>query len=135
MAEQLRQEREVDRDGLATSKTTRVVDDTVQAGEERVDSTITAARVVWFIADVLLVLLAFRFVLVLLGANAGSGFVDFIYDVSHPFAAPFFGIFGYKLEYGVSRVELGTLIAMVVYALVAFGITRLLTIKRPNREI
>lgn len=135
MAEQIRQEREVDSDGLATSKTTRVVDDTVPASEKRVDSTITAARVVWFIADVLLVLLAFRFFLVLLGANQGSAFVDFIYDVSRPFVAPFFGIFDYRLEYGVSRVELGTLVAMAVYALIAFGITRLLTIKRPNREI
>jgi hypothetical protein len=75
-------------------------------------------------------LLAFRFVLVLLGANPGSGFVDFIYTVSRPFAAPFFGIFGYQLDYGHSRVELSTLVAIAVYALVAYGIARLLTIRQ-----
>ncbi len=135
MVEQIRETREVDSDGLASSSTTRVVDNAVPADQERVDSTVTAARIVWFIADVLLILLAFRFVLVLLGANQGNAFVNFIYDVSHPFAAPFFSIFNYKLEYGVSRVELGTLVAIAIYALIAYGITRLITIKRPNRNV
>jgi uncharacterized protein YggT (Ycf19 family) len=93
---------------------------------------ILASRIIWFVAGVILVLLAFRFVFILAGANQGSGFVDFIYSVSHPFAAPFFGIFGYHLNYGVSRVELSTLVAMVVYALIAYGLERLLTIRRPR---
>ena len=133
MAEQIRQEREVDSDGLATSKTTRVVDDSVPATTDRADSTETAARVVWFIAGVLLVLLAFRFVFILLGANPGNGFVDFIYSVSHPFASPFFGIFGYTQTLGNAKVEWSTLVAMLVYALVAYGIARLITIRRPAR--
>jgi uncharacterized protein YggT (Ycf19 family) len=78
----------------------------------------------------LLVLLAFRFALVLMGANPANGFANFIYTVSHPFAAPFFGLFGYSLRYGVSRVELSTLVAIAVYALVAFGIARLVTIRQ-----
>lgn len=130
MNEQIQQTREVTNDGTAT-KTTRVIDDNMsQAEPATVNKTNTAARLVMFVAGVLLTLLAFRFVLVLLGANQNNGFANFIYTVSHPFAAPFFGLFGYSLRYGVSRFELSTLIAMAVYALVAYGIARLLTIRQ-----
>lgn len=96
---------------------------------------VLAARVVWFIAGVIIALLAFRFVFMLAGANRGSGFVDFIYNVSYPFAAPFFGIFNYHTTYGVSRIELTTLVAMAVYALIAWGIERLLTLRRPRTTV
>ena len=131
MAEQIEQIRRETPEGTAT-KTTRIVDDTYAepTRTERVNGTSTAARVVWFIAGVLLTLLAFRFVLVLLGANPNNAFANFIYTVSHPFVAPFFGLFGYSLHYGVSRLELSTLVAMAVYALVAFGIAKLLTIRQ-----
>lgn len=132
MAEQIRQVREVDSDGLATSKTTRIVDDSIPATTDKAGTTDTAARIVWFIAGVLLILLAFRFVFIMLGANQGNGFVDFIYSVSHPFAAPFFGILGYEQTLGDARVEISTLIAMVVYSVVAYGIVKLLTIRQPR---
>ena len=113
--------------GQVTSDTTHISDDTADAPTS---STATAARVVWFIAGVIITLLAIRFVFILLGASHSSPFVDFIYNLSYPFAAPFFGIFGYTLRYGVSRVELSTLVAMGIYALVAWGIARLITIRQ-----
>lgn len=89
------------------------------------------ARIVWFVAGVLLALLGVRFVLMLLGANPASGFANFIYTTSHPFVAPFFNLFHYNVvQYGVSRFEVYTLVAMVVYGLIAWGITYLLTINR-----
>lgn len=91
-----------------------------------------ASRIIWFIAGVLLVLLAFRFVLALLGANPNNAFADFIYTVSHPFVAPFFSLFGYNLQYGVSRFETYTLVAMAVYALIAYGLAKLVTLGRPE---
>ena len=130
MSEHIQEVRNVTNGGIAT-KTTRVVDDDADAPTQGQQSLIVA-RVVWFIAGVLLVLLAFRFALVLLGANSANGFANFIYTTSHPFAVPFFGIFSYSIKYGVSRVELSTLVAMVVYALIAFGISRLLTMGRPS---
>jgi hypothetical protein len=90
----------------------------------------TAARLIWFIASVIISLLALRFILILLGANRGNVFVDFIYTISYPFAWPFFGMFNYDLEYGVSRFELSTLIAIAVYALLAAGLSYLVTIRR-----
>ncbi|MBC7581865.1 YggT family protein [Aeromicrobium sp.] len=102
------------------------------APTDKADTTNTAVRIIWFITGVVLTLLAFRFVLILLGANQANGFVNFIYSLSHPFAAPFFGIFSYDQTLGVAKFELSTLVAMLVYSLVAFGIVRLLTIRRPR---
>ena len=90
-----------------------------------------AERVVWFIAGILLILLGFRFVLALLGANPTNSFANFIYKTSHPFVAPFFSLFNYhNYVYGTSHFEVYTLVAMVFYALVAWGIARLVTINR-----
>jgi uncharacterized protein YggT (Ycf19 family) len=133
MTEQIQQVRTVTNDGMAT-KTTRVIDDDMAASAQTVpvERSNIAVRIIWFIAGVLLTLLAFRFALVLLGANPSNGFANFIYSASHPFVAPFFGLFGYSLHYGVSRLELSTLVAMAVYALVAFGLSRLFTIREPR---
>lgn len=89
-----------------------------------------AARIVWYVAGVILVLLAFRFVLTLLGANASNPFANIIYNASHPFVTPFFSLFDYNFQYGVSRFESFTLVAMLVYAVIAWGLARLFTIRR-----
>lgn len=89
------------------------------------------SQVIWFVAGVILLLLAFRFVLALLGANTTNGFAQFIYNASHPFAAPFFGLFHYNnIQYGVSRFEVYTLVAMAVYAAVAWILSYLANIGR-----
>jgi uncharacterized protein YggT (Ycf19 family) len=89
------------------------------------------SRIIWFVAGVILLLLAFRFVLSLLGANTTNGFAQFIYNTSHPFVAPFFGLFNYNnIQYGVSRFEVYTLIAMAVYAAVAWVLSALANIGR-----
>ena len=131
MSEHIQQVRKVTNGGV-TTETTRINDEDSVAPVAQGQQLSTAARIVWFITGIVLVLLAFRFVLVLLGANPANGFVNFIYTTSHPLAAPFFGIFGYSLRYGVSRIELSTLVAIAVYALVAYGIARLLTIGQPR---
>lgn len=93
------------------------------------------ARVVAFITSVILAILAIRFLFVLLGANPANGIANFVYDVSHPFVAPFFNLFNYSFVNGTARFEGYTLVAMLVYALVGYGIARLLTIGRPVRAI
>ncbi|HET7827367.1 MAG TPA: hypothetical protein VFK97_00685 [Candidatus Saccharimonadales bacterium] len=90
-----------------------------------------ADRFIWFIAGVILVILAFRFVLSLLGANTTNSFANFIYNISHPFVAPFFSLFKYNnINYGVSRFEIYTLFAMLVYAAVAWLLTALVDVSR-----
>jgi len=127
MAQHVQQVRKVYGDGGVT-RTTKVYEDDDQTTVS--SPQVLAARVVWYIAGVILTLLAIRFVLILLGANHGNAFVNFIYSLTYPLARPFFGIFGYTIKYGVSRVELSTLVAMAVYALIAYGIAKLILIDR-----
>lgn len=89
------------------------------------------SQVIWFVAGVILLLLSFRFILSLLGANTTNGFAQFIYDTSHPFVAPFFGLFNYNnIQYGISRFEIFTLVAMAVYAAIAWILSYLSNIGR-----
>jgi hypothetical protein len=88
-------------------------------------------RLIWFVAGIIIFLLAFRFVLSLLGANTTNSFANFIYNTSHPFVSPFFGLFKYNnIDYGVSRFEIYTLVAMAVYAVIAWGLAALVNINR-----
>jgi len=81
-------------------------------------------QVVWYILGLLEALLAFRFVLKLLAANPTAGFSSFIYNVSYPFAAPFLNVFHITRIEG-SVFEWTTLLAMLVYWLVALAIVKL----------
>lgn len=110
----------------STRRVTRVDDGTAST----TSGAATGERIVYYITGVLLTLLAFRFVLSLLGANRGNAFADFIYSLSYPFVAPFFGLFGYNVQYGVARFEIETLVAMAVYGLVGYGIAKLVNIGR-----
>lgn len=87
-----------------------------------------AARVVSLIGGILLAILGMRFVLSLLGANRSNAFADFIYTISYPFVAPFFGLFNYDPQFGVSRFEFETLIAMLFWGFLIWIIIRIVTI-------
>jgi len=81
-------------------------------------------QIVWYILGILEALLAFRFILKLLAANPGAGFSSFIYGVSYPFATPFLNVFHVTRIEG-SLFEWTTLLAMLVYWLIAWGIINL----------
>lgn len=90
-----------------------------------------AERVVWLIAGIILTLLAFRFVFALLGANPDNALASFIYNTSHPFVTPFFNLFNYNyIDNGIGRFEVFTLVAILVYGVIAAGIARLVSINR-----
>jgi hypothetical protein len=84
-------------------------------------------RLVWLAATLLEQLFAIRILLKLIAANPSAGFAQFIYDVSGLFLLPFFGLTGSPSAQG-SVFETFTLIAMVAYALLAWGIVRALWI-------
>ena len=81
-------------------------------------------QIVWYVLGLIEVLLAFRFALKLLGANPEAGFSSFIYGVTYLFAAPFLSVFRITQVAG-SVVEWTTLLAMLVYLVVAYGIIKL----------
>lgn len=91
-------------------------------------------RVVWYIAGIIIALLALRFIMFLLGANNSAGFVQFIYSITWVFAAPFYGIFP-QPAYGRFGLDSASLVAIVIYALIAWGIAQLATLGRPRSEI
>lgn len=101
---------------------------------EKTNSSVVAARVVWYIVGFILVLLAIRVILFLLGANQGSAFVDFIYAISGVFAAPFTGIFPAP-TYGKFFFDTASVVAMVVYALVGWGIAKLFTLTHRDTTV
>lgn len=94
-----------------------------------------AARLVYWIFGLAEAILGLRVVLSLLGANTSNPFAHFIYTISTPLAQPFFTLFGYEPTYGSSHLELGTLAAIVVYALIAAGIVGLLSIGRSGEDV
>ncbi len=118
--------------------TTTVGDSSVQkqtvARKTQMPGVVLAQRIVWFIVGLITIIIAMRFTLLLLGANQSAGFTDFVYSVSNVFVAPFLGIFG-EPTYGKSVFEVSSLLAIVVYLLIGWGVAKLLTIGRPQQEI
>ncbi|OGF83014.1 hypothetical protein A3B18_02330 [Candidatus Giovannonibacteria bacterium RIFCSPLOWO2_01_FULL_46_13] len=98
--------------------------------KERVKPLYRGTQIVWYILYVLETLLVFRFVLRLIGANPAAGFTDFIYTLTLPFVAPFLNVVGSPRVAG-SVFEWTTLLAILVYWLLAWGIVKLLVMGKP----
>lgn len=97
----------------------------------------TGEYLVYFLFGVLEVLLAFRLVFKLTGASLTSAFVGLIYGVTGVFILPFEGIFRRGFAPGVettSILEPSTLIAMVVYGVLAWGIVKLIRVLSGQRQ-
>ena len=83
-------------------------------------------RIVLMVLGVVVAILGFRFVLELLGANPDAGFTRFIYNLSRPLMAPFHAVFDTpQVNNGTAVIEWSVLLAIVVYALIAWGIIAL----------
>jgi len=101
----------------------------VESVNPRAEHRMTVAeRVIYLVGGIVLGLMAIRFLLSLFGANRVNGFADFIYSVTHPFVSPFFGLFNYTEQFGRSRFEFETLIAIAFYGLVMVVLARLVTL-------
>jgi hypothetical protein len=114
-------------------KTTRVA--TTTATDEGTPSPLTLAeRIIYLVMIILQTLLLFRFLLSLLGANRGNGFAEFVFTTSAPFVQPFMGLFGFETAYGASRIEIETIIAALVYAVLTMIVIALLRLPRKSPE-
>ena len=87
-------------------------------------------QIIWYILGLVEVLLIFRIILKMLGANPYVGFTSFIYALTSPLATPFSGILGASTS-GNSLIEWSTVIACLVYLCVAWGIVYLLDLIYP----
>lgn len=102
--------------------------------ETQTSGVVVAQRIIWFFAGFIITVLALRVLLLVLAANQGNFFVDFVYALGGFFSAPFAGIFG-SPSYGEFFFDTASVVAIVVYALVAWGLAKLITLTRPQEEI
>lgn len=102
----------------------RVVEDEAVSRLSALD---LATRIIWFLTGLLLVGLVARFILKATGANTASSFVTFIYNTTAASVAPFRGIFTDSVS-GSNVLEVSTIVAIIVWALIAFFVTWLLGI-------
>jgi YggT family protein len=103
--------------------TERVEQFTEDPGAMRRNTLYRMRQAIWLILAFSEGLLAIRFILRLLGANPVAGFAQFIYGITTPLIAPFVGLFGTPRFEG-SAFEFTTLVAMIVYALLAWVIVK-----------
>lgn len=102
--------------------------------QRSVSGMVLVQRAVYYLVGFIVTLLFIRIILLLLAANQGNGFVDFIYTVSGMFAMPFYGIFSYVPAYGASVFEVSSVVAILIYALAGWGIAKLITLGSASRE-
>jgi len=95
------------------------------------------ANGIWYLVGFIEIILILRFVLKLLGANPANSFVDLVYSVTGVLTVPFDSIFGVVQQAAgnVSSVfEPSIIVAGAVYALIGWGIVKLLNLDRPSAE-
>lgn len=93
---------------------------------------------VYYIFGLIEILLGFRLVLKLVGASHASGFVNATYLFSNIFVWPFEGIFRRATTQGIETtaiLEPSTIVAIAVYAVVAWGIVRLVRISSGEQQV
>lgn len=91
----------------------------------------TVEYLVYFFSGALEILLAFRLVLKLMGASVTSAFVGLVYGITGIFILPFEGIFRRGFAQGVETtaiLEPSTVVAIIVYAVLAWGIVKLIQV-------
>lgn len=93
-------------------------------------------KYIYYILGVLEVLFSIRLVFKLLGANPSSPFVSFTYSFTQVFLLPFAGIFRTAAAKGVETqaiLEPATIIGMIFYALIAWGIIKFIEINKKTK--
>lgn len=101
--------------------------------ESTVGPSVFFARLVYYIFGIIVAFIALRFILLMLGANEGNAFVDLVYGISGIFVAPFYGMFNNTPQFGASVIDISSIVAIIVYALIAWAIGSLLTLGSRSR--
>ena len=115
---------------LAGEFHSKAVDEVVQTEREveRARGVARVSQIVDYIFFVLYALLGMRFVLALLAARSGAGFVRFIVAVTNPFYRPFQGIVASPTTDNGHTLMVPLVIAIVVYILLHLAINGALRI-------
>lgn len=79
---------------------------------------------IWLVFGLIEGLILIRFLLRALGANPRADFADFVYRITTPLLLPFEGLFG-NPRFDGAVLELHALVAMVIYALIGWLVTKI----------
>src|SRR2546422_7405487 len=117
-------------DQMAGQFRAKAVDEVVETEREvgRARGVARISQIVDYIFYVIYALLGMRFLLALLAARSGAGFVKFIVAVTDPFYRPFRGILASPSTDSGHTLVLPLMIAIIVYILLHLGINGLLRI-------
>lgn len=119
-----------DASGTSVERRQESIEDTSQRQANRRG---WVTRTISFCFSVLEVVLALRLLFRLFGANTQNSFITLLYGLSHIFVSPFHGIFNDQALGSHSVLEVSTLIAILLYALIGWGLVALAeTILRPR---
>lgn len=94
-----------------------------QGREQRV-TTFKITQMIWLLLGLLEALIALRVLFKLIGVNPANTFASFLYGVTNIFVAPFASLTGAPSAGGMV-LEISSIIAMIVYLLIAWGVERI----------
>jgi hypothetical protein len=120
-----------------TTKNSDVDQNSEKTSKNEASNSQTIEYLVYFVFGVLEILLGFRLFLKLAGANLTSSFVKVIYGLTGLFVTPFEGIFRRLVTSGDQStlvLEPSTIVALVVYAVLAWGIVKLVRISSGEKQ-
>ena len=102
---------------------------TTQSEEGRAQryATFKATQLIWLLLALLEAVLAMRVVFKLIGVNAANPFATLLYGFTHFFTAPFASLTGAPSAEGMV-LEISTIIAMIVYLLIAWGLEKIVDV-------
>ncbi len=123
---EIKHEERVVRTTPEVTEANRVEDVTYDPYAQRRWAVYKAQEILYLIMVIVEGLIIIRFVLRLFAANPGAGFASFIYLLTWPLVAPFYGLFPTPAATNGSVLELSSLVALIVYPLVFWVIVRLI---------
>lgn len=93
--------------------------------QEQHVATYKVTQLIWLLLGLLEAVLAIRVVFKLIGVNAANSFATLLYNVTDLFVKPFASLTGAPAA-GGSVLEISTIIAMIVYLLLAWALARIM---------
>jgi len=98
-----------------------------ETGQEQRVASFKVTQLIWWALGLFEALLGLRFIFKLIGANPNNSFAIFLYGLTDFFVRPFASLTGTPAA-GNMIFEFSTLITMIVYALIGWGLVRLLSV-------
>jgi hypothetical protein len=107
-----------------------------EQGQEQRVTTFRVTQVIWLLLGLLEAAIALRVVFKLIAVNATNPLAALLYNMTNLFVAPFASLTGAPAAYGMV-LEISSIIAMLVYLLLAWGIAKIVYVAfyRPRGSV